>query len=323
MPSESKAAIYASIGANVVIATTKFVVAALSRSSAMLAEGVHSAVDAGDGLLLLLGRSRSRRPPDERHPFGHGKELYFWTLMVAVVFFAVGGGVSVYEGIHHLLAPEPLGDPTWSYVVLGVATVFDGGSFVVAVRQFHEQTGATSVREAWRAMRASKDPSVFSVVCEDSADLLGIAFAFLGVFLGHRRANPYLDGAASIAVGLLLAAVAVFLIAQSKRLLIGEEADDDVVRRVRAAAAEESGVAAAGAPLTMQLGPGSVLVGLRVELDPGLDGRDVAGVIRGVERRVREREPSVRHLFVEATSLWAQKRSDGDAAENGGVPRAT
>lgn len=318
MPGESRIAIYASIAANVVIAATKFTVAALSRSSAMLAEGVHSSVDACDGLLLLLGRSRSRRPPDEDHPFGHGKELYFWTLIVAVVFFGVGGGVSVYEGVLHILHPEPIGDPTWSYVVLGVATLFDGASFGVALRQFHKQTGARTLPEVWRAMRASKDPSLFSVLCEDSADLAGIALAFLGVFLSHRFQVPALDGAASIGVGLVLATVAVFLMAQSRRLLIGEGADEAVRQSVRAVAAADPDVRTVRPPLTMQLGPESVLVGLLVRFDPSLSGDGVARAIRRLEDDIRAREPVVRHLFVEAAALRRDAGGESARAEDAG-----
>src|SRR4051812_7305398 len=234
MAKESAAAIYASIAANVGIATTKFVAAAFTGSSAMTAEGVHSLVDACDGLLLLLGRRRSRRPPTPEHPFGHGRELYFWSLIVAIVFFALGGGLSVYEGIQHILSPEPLKNPAWNYAVLGFAALFDGGSLVVGLRQFREAAGG---RGFWAAIREGKDPSLFSVVLEDIADMAGIALAFLGVFLGHLLNNPYLDGAASVGIGLVMAGVAVVLLVESKGLLIGERADADVVECITAAAA--------------------------------------------------------------------------------------
>ncbi|HEX6630997.1 MAG TPA: cation diffusion facilitator family transporter [Gemmatimonadaceae bacterium] len=300
MPEKSNVAIYASIGANVLIAATKFTAAAFSGSSAMVAEGVHSMVDSCDGALLLLGRHRSRRPPDERHPFGHGKELYFWSLIVALLFFAVGGGMSVYEGILHILHPEPIRDPTWSYVVLGVAALFDGTSFVIAVREMRRIYPGRHLPEI---VREGKDPSVFTVVLEDSADLIGILIAFLGVFLGHRLRNPYIDGAASIGVGLVLAGVAVVLARQSRDLLIGERASDAVIRAVHEAARDEGAVCRVHRPLSMQLGPGDVLLAVDVEFTTKLSGPELASAIDRLERRVRELRPEVRHLYIEARSF--------------------
>lgn len=300
MPEESRVAIYASIGANVIIAATKFIAAAVSGSSALLAEGLHSSVDASDGLLLLLGQHRSRRPADEAHPFGHGRELYFWTLIVAVVFFAVGGGVSVYEGILRLLHPEPPGDPTWSYVVLGVAALFDGTSFTIALRQFRPQAKGMGIVAA---VRASKDPSVFTVLLEDTADLTGIAIAFLGVFLGHRLGNPYLDGVATVGVGLVLAVVAVFLIRESKGLLIGEGARAESVERVRALAARQPGVIGVRRPLTMYFGPNDLLVAMGITFDPALSAAEVADTIERLEREMRKEFPRVTRVYIEAESL--------------------
>jgi cation diffusion facilitator family transporter len=300
VPEKSNVAIYASIGANVLIAATKFTAAAFSGSSAMVAEGVHSMVDSCDGALLLLGRHRSRRPPDERHPFGHGKELYFWSLIVALLFFAVGGGMSVYEGILHILHPEPIRDPTWSYVVLGVAALFDGTSFVIAVREMRRIYPGRHLPEI---VREGKDPSVFTVVLEDSADLIGILIAFLGVFLGHRLRNPYIDGAASIGVGLVLAGVAVVLARQSRDLLIGERASDAVIRAVHEAARDEGAVCRVHRPLSMQLGPGDVLLAVDVEFTTKLSGPELASAIDRLERRVRELRPEVRHLYIEARSF--------------------
>lgn len=309
VPEESRLAIYASIAANLVIAATKFVAAAVSGSSALLAEGLHSTVDSCDGLLLLLGHHRSRRPPDEQHPFGYGKELYFWTLIVAVVFFAVGGGVSVYEGILRLAHPEPLGDPTWSYIVLAVAAVFDGTSFTIAYRQFRPQAKGVGIVAA---MRASKDPSVFTVLVEDTADLTGIVLAFLGIFLGHRLDNPYLDGVATIGIGLVLAAVAVFLIGQSKGLLIGEGAREEALIGVRRIAAGDPAVVAVRRPLTMYFGPNDVLLAMGITFDPSLSAAEVADTIERLERRVRAAYPKVKHMYVEAESLAG--RHDGGAA---------
>src|SRR4051794_25529644 len=197
----SKAAVYAAIAGNLAIAVTKFIAAFVTGSSAMLSEGIHSVVDTGNGLLLLLGIRRSRKPPDPNHPFGHGKELYFWTLIVAILIFAVGGGMSLYEGLVHLRHPSELKDPTWNYLVLAVAAAVEGFAWSVAYRHLRKSGGR---RNLWSAIRASKDPTTFTVLFEDSAALLGLLVAFLGVYLGHRLHNPYLDGAASVVIGVIL-----------------------------------------------------------------------------------------------------------------------
>ena len=292
---ESNFAIYASIAANCAIATTKLIAAALSGSSAMVAEGLHSLVDACDGTLLLVGRRRSRRPPDDRHRFGHGKELYFWTLIVAVIFFAVGGGVSIYEGIRRLLNPEPLRDPTLSYIVLAIATVFDGTSLIIALRTLRREEPNRRLIEV---IRSGKDPASFTVVLEDIADLTGLALAFVGVWLGHRLTNPYIDGAASIGIGLVLATVALILVTESRKLLIGERASDDVLQAVRDAVRDDGVMEFATCPLTMQLGPNEVLLGVTARFAPHLNADDVAEQIRQFEERVRSARPEVRYISV-------------------------
>jgi cation diffusion facilitator family transporter len=293
----AKVAIYASIVANLAIAATKFTAAAFTGSSAMVAEGLHSLVDSCDGTLILVGQRRSRRMPDRTHPFGHGQELYFWTLIVAILFFALGGGMSVYEGIQHILHPEPLRDPAWSYAVLGVAALIDGTSFTIAYRSFRRRMRG---RGFWETVRASKDPSLFTIVLEDSADLIGLALAFLGIFLGHRLGTPYLDGAASIAIGLLLAGVAVVLIGQSRELLIGESADPVVVAAIEEAAAAEPGVVAVRGIRTLHFGPHEMLVAVCAEFASHLTAEDVARVVDGMGRRVRRAVPDVvTHVYVE------------------------
>jgi cation diffusion facilitator family transporter len=300
----SNVAIYASIVANVVIAATKLIAASMTASSAMVAEGVHSLVDASDGTLLLIGRRRSMRPPDASHPFGHGKELYFWTLIVAVVFFAVGGGMSVYEGIMHLLHPEPMRDPTVNYVVLGISAVIDGSSFIIALRTLRREAPGQSI---WHVVTHGKDPSLFTVVLEDLADLTGLTLAFLGVWLGHRLTNPYLDGVASILIGLLLAGVALVLVSQSRSLLVGSRASDDVMQAVKAAAAVDPNIEFAADPLTMQLGPNEVLLAVRLRFAPHLSRAEIGAAIRAFEDRVRAARPDVRYISVEPVP--AQKPS--------------
>lgn len=300
MADESRGAIIASIVANVAIAATKFTAAAFTGSSAMAAEGVHSLVDSADGTLLLVGQHRSRKPADASHPAGYSRELYFWSLMVAVLFFAIGGGVSVLQGVLRVLHPEPLGDPKWNYVVLAAAALFDGGSFVIGLRQFRRQADGRGLLEA---LRRSKDPSLTTVLLEDTADLTGILLAFLGIWLGHRLGLPWMDGAASIAVGLVMAAVALVLIAQTRSLLVGEGADSEVLAAIRRIVAEEPAIVATEYPLTVHLGPHDVFVALAAQFADGLSAEEVAGVVVRVERRIREAAPDVRRIFIEAASL--------------------
>jgi cation diffusion facilitator family transporter len=306
MAEGSKLAIYASIVANVLIAATKFTAAAFTGSSAMIAEGVHSLVDCADGTLLLLGHARSRRPPDERHPFGYGQELYFWTLIVAILFFALGGGMSAYEGITHILHPEPLRDPHWNYAVLGIAALIDGTSFTIAMREFRRTMNG---RGFWETVRASKDPSIFTVVLEDSADLAGLSLAFLGIYFSHRLGAPYLDGIASIGIGLVMATVAVILIVESKALLIGEGADPAVVACISEAAASDEALRGVWRPHTVHMGPREVLVTLGVELRPDLSADDVARAIGRLDARVREAVPDVKHVYNDAQSLCVRPSS--------------
>ena len=301
----SKTVIIAAISANVAIAATKFVAAAFTGSSAMLSEGIHSLVDTGDGLLLLLGMHLSQRPAEPEHPFGHGKELYFWTLIVAIVIFAVGGGMSIYEGMARLRHPVPLENAVWNYLVLGLATVFEGYSWCVSFREFQkEQRG----REVWRAIHASKDPTTFTVLLEDSAALLGLSVAFVGVYAGHALQNPYLDGLASLVIGLILAAVAVLLAYESKGLLVGESADAQAVASIRALAAADPAVEWVATPLTMHLGPHEVLLNLEVTFRPELSAAEVAAAVDRLETAIRHRHPDVQRIFIEAEAVAVRSR---------------
>ena len=218
--------------ANAAIAASKFVAAGISGSAAMLSEAIHSSVDTGNGILLLVGQKRSKRPADAQHPFGHGKELYFWSMLVAVMIFGVGGGISIAEGIHRFRSPEELGDPKWNYVVLAIALAFDGGSFVIGFKELWKEKAPHHGVVA--ALRESKDLSVVSVVLEDTAALLGLLFAFVGVVVSHAMDEPRIDAAASIAIGFLLAAIALVLLFESRKSLIGERADKDLTDGIRA-----------------------------------------------------------------------------------------
>jgi len=299
---ESRIAIYGAIGANIAIAITKFAVAGITGSSAMLSEGIHSSVDTFNGVLLLVGLRLSKRPPSVEHPFGHGKEVYFWSLIVAVLIFGLGGGVSFYEGIEHIRHPEPLGDPTWNYVVLAAAAVFEGTSFLIALRQFRAQAGGTPF---WQALDRSKDPTTYTVLAEDSAALAGLAVAALGIYLGHRFDMPVFDGAASMVIGLLLAGVALLLIAQSRGLLIGEGVRPETARAIRELAMAQPSVEEVGRVLSMYIGPDQVLAIVDVNFKDDTDTGEAAEAIAAIERQVRARFPMIKRLFIEASEAPA------------------
>ncbi|MFT3916862.1 MAG: cation diffusion facilitator family transporter [Anaeromyxobacteraceae bacterium] len=294
------ASVVAAIASNAAIAAAKFTVAALTGSSAMLSEGIHSLVDTGDGLLLFVGMRRSRRPADAAHPFGHGKELYFWTTVVALLIFAVGGGMSVYEGIHHLLAPHPADHALATYGVLGFALVFEGASFTVALREFLQAKGDRGV---WDEIRRTKDPLVFVVLLEDTAALLGIAFAAIGTFLAHATGEPAFDGAASIAIGLLLMAVALVLARESRGLLVGEAANPATLEDVRAIASADPAVAEVGRALTVHFGPDTVVLNVELQFKTGLGTSQLAGSIARIERALQLRHPDLKYIFVEGRLL--------------------
>jgi cation diffusion facilitator family transporter len=296
---ESRAAIYGALGANVAIAATKFAVAAITGSSAMLSEGIHSLVDSGNSVLLLIGVRRSQQPASPTHPFGHGKELYFWSLIVAVLIFGVGGGFSVYEGIQHVRHPNPLEDAHWNYIVLAAAAVFESISFAIAWRQFSRERGDTPF---WQALHGSKDPATYTVLAEDGAALVGLGFAALGVFFSHQLDMPRLDGAASIAIGLLLAGVAVLLVRESRGLLIGEGIRPETARGIQAIAQAERGVQQVGPILSMYVGPEDVLVTFDLTFKGDIPAEEVAGAIRRIEHEIRANYPKVRRIFLEPRS---------------------
>jgi cation diffusion facilitator family transporter len=307
--SSSSVAVYGAMGANLAIAITKFIAAIATGSSAMLSEGIHSVVDTGNEGLLLLGLRKSRKPADPKHPFGHGKELYFWSLIVAVLLFGAGGGMSFYEGITHLAHPSDLTNPKWNYIVLALSFVFEGASWIVALRQFLPRVGNESF---WRAIRESKDPSVVTVLLEDSAALGGLFLAFLGVYLSHSLHNPIFDGGASILIGLILMGVAVFLAYESMGLLIGETADREVLKDIERAAESAPEVEAVGDPLTMHMGPRDVLLNLSVQFKEGLSSGEIAAAIDRLERQIRERHPEFRRI-----SIQAEKPGSGSESERG------
>ena len=281
--------------ANLGIAVAKFVAAALTGSSAMLSEGIHSVVDTGNQGLLLLGIRRSRRPADADHPFGHGKELYFWSLVVAIVLFGVGGGLALYEGIIHVLAPEPIEDYFVSYVVLIVAFLLESASWTVAVRELRRETHGRSMV---RTIRYSKDPSLVTVLFEDSAALLGLIAAFAGIWLAESTGDPRFDGVGSLVIGFVLAVVAVVLAYESRGLLIGERAEPELVDEIRRLVEADPGVAGVEEVRTMHVGPRTVLVTLRAVFR-GTAAADVDAAIGRVRVSLEALDPGLLDVTIE------------------------
>ncbi len=296
MAAESKQAVVAAIIGNAIVAVIKFVAGVMTGSSAMISEGIHSVVDTGNGGLLFHGLRRGARAPDAAHPFGHGMEVYFWSLIVAVSIFGVGGGMSMYEGITHIRHPSPLESASIAYIVLGLAAVFESMSFSVAWRTFRKQRGS---RSTLTAIHRGKDPSLFTVLFEDTAALLGLLVAFLGVFLSHQLRQPVLDGAASVVIGLILVCAAGWLAYESKSLLVGEAADPALVQAVRDIALADPVVVGLGEVLTMHMGPDEVLLNIEIQFTPGLPAEDIHGAIHRIEEHISKPFPQVNRVFVE------------------------
>jgi cation diffusion facilitator family transporter len=301
--SASKTAIVAAICGNVAVALTKFVAAAFSGSSAMLSEGIHSLVDTGNGGLLLFGLRRSRKRPDLTHPFGHGKELYFWTLIVSIMIFGLGGGMSFYEGVTHLVRPQPLGDPFWNYLVLGFAFIFDGSSWLFGWRAFRMVRGRR--RGVISAIHNSKDPSSFIVVFEDSGALIGLVIAFCGLFFAHQLNIPSLDGVASVIIGLVLALMSFFLAYESKGLLIGEGVDNETLGRIRALIEADTGVEHVSRLLTMYFGPHEVLLTIEVKFRDELSAAGVRAAVARLQKSVRTECPDITRIYFASESVAA------------------
>ena len=292
---ESNRTLIIALGANVGIAVAKFVAAAITGSSAMLTEGVHSLVDSANQLLLMWGRRAARRPADHRHPFGHGRELYFWSFVVAVLVFALGAGVSVYEGVIHILEPEPAVSPLVAYGVLLISFLLEGGSTVAAFREFRAAKGALGWFEA---VRESKDPPTFIVLLENGAAMAGIGAAAIGLALSQLTGNPFFDGAASIVIGLILGATAWLLAVESKALLIGEAADPALVEGIRAAAGAQPGIVGVGEVRTVHSAPDQITVAMSADFDDGISAGDVERIVAAIEREVAVRWPAVKRLYI-------------------------
>jgi len=296
MASGSKKVIYAALAGNSLISITKFAAAAMTGSSAMLSEGIHSVVDTGNQVLLLYGLRAAKKPPDKDFPFGHGKELYFWSFIVAILIFAVGAGVSIYEGVRHVMHPAPVGNPLVNYIVLGAAMVFEGGAWFYAWREFSAYKG----RKGYiRAVHEGKDPTMFVVLFEDSAAMAGLIVAFLGVFLTETTGILFFDGAASILIGFILAGTAIWLAYETKSLLIGESANPEVVEAIRAIATDTPEIHHVNEVLTMHMGPDFILVNISVEFEDSAHADAIERAVRELESRLKEKIPRAKRIFIE------------------------
>ncbi len=296
----SKLAVYAALVGNLAIAVTKFSAAAFTGSSAMLSEAIHSLVDTGNQALLLYGMYRAGLPADARHPFGYGKELYFWSFVVAILIFGLGAGFSIYEGVHGIMQPTPVENVMISYVVLGLSLVFEGFASFLALRQFLRQKGEMGFFEA---VRRGKDPALFTVLFEDSAAILGLMIAMGGIFLGDQLGLPWMDGAAAVAIGLVLAGVALFLAYECKALLIGEAAEPEVVEGCRALLNGDRRVVRVADVRTMHLGPQEILLAADLDFADGLTSEQVEAATGELEIKLRENFLEVRRIYLETRAL--------------------
>ena len=298
-PTTSTRTLVVALLANLGIAVSKFVAAMITGSSAMLTEGVHSVVDCTNQLLLMWGRRASKRPPDKLHPFGYGRELYFWSFVVAVMVFALGAGVSIYEGILHIRNPEPAVSPYIAYAVLLIAFLLEGWSTVEAYRDFNRARGELSW---WQAFRRSKDPPAFIVLLENGAAMAGIIAAAIGLGLSQGTGDPFFDGAASVVIGLILAVTSCLLAYESKALLIGEAADPELVAALHDMVAQKKGVTAVGQVLTVHAAPDQITAMLSVDFDDDITARDVEAIVWGIEVEAAKRFPMVRRLYLRPRS---------------------
>ena len=287
--------LFGALAANLGIAVAKFIAAAITGSSSMLTEGVHSVVDSGNQVLLLYGQRRARRPADAAHPFGYGRELYFWAFVVAILIFAIGAGVSIYEGYLHVVEPEPLVDPLVNYIVLGIATLMEGASWTIAMREFNQTRGDMGW---WQAIHESKDPAGFMVLFEDSAALVGLVVAAIGVWCSHHFNDPRLDGGASIVIGALLAAVAVLLAREAKGLRIGERADPAVIARARAIVAAHPGISAVNHVRTVHTAPDIVFAAISADFDDHLSMGAAEALIEAIETDLRTALPQLKSIYI-------------------------
>ena len=297
MAGSSKKVIYAALAGNALIAITKFIAAAMTGSSAMFSEGIHSLVDTGNQVLLLFGLKQAKKPADSRFPFGHGKEIYFWSFVVAILIFAVGSGVSIYEGIIHIRHPSTIENPMIIYGVLGLAMLFEGAAWFFALNEFTKAKGKWGYIEA---VQRGKDPTIFVVLFEDSAALLGLIVAFAGVLLSQTTGIAEFDGIASVIIGLILGGTAIWLAYETKSLLIGESANEHVVKGIREILLDCNEVNHVNEILTMHMGPDFILVNISIDFKDEIQATDLEVTIARMDQNIKTAYPNVKRVFVEA-----------------------
>ncbi|NNE23722.1 MAG: cation transporter [Rhizobiales bacterium] len=295
----SKKVIYAALVGNALIAVTKFAASAYTGSSAMLSEAIHSVVDTSNQVLLLYGLRQARRPADSSHPFGYGRELYFWAFVVALIIFSVGSGVSLYEGINKVLHPHEVSNPHINYIVLGVSMLFEAFPLTIAFKEFNKRRGDTPMIAA---IRQSKDPALFTVLFEDIAAMSGLAIAFVGLLLAEHLNLPWMDGAASIGIGILLAGVAILLCYETKALIIGEAASQDVIDGVHTITSSNAAVMVINELRTMHMGPNDILLALSLDVDNDLPAGDIEEAIYNIELAIKAKYPDITQTFIEVQS---------------------
>jgi cation diffusion facilitator family transporter len=287
--------LYGALAANLGIGVAKFVAAGLTGSSSMLTEGFHSVVDSGNQVLLLYGQKKAKRPADEAHPFGYGRELYFWAFVVAILIFAIGAGVSIFEGWRHIQEPEPLTSPTINYVVLAISFALEGSSWTIAVREFAKAKGDMGW---WDAIHRSKDPAGFIVLFEDSAALAGLVIAGIGIWASHAFNEPRIDGAASIAIGVILALVAVLLARESKGLLIGERADPAIIATIRRIVAAHPAIISVNHVRTIHTAPDSIFAAISADFDDAVTMGNGETMIEAMEDELRAAVPTLSSIYI-------------------------
>jgi len=297
MASGSRTVIIAALIGNSLISITKFAAASITGSSAMMSEGIHSLVDTGNQVLLLYGLKRAAKPADADFPFGYGKEIYFWSFIVAILIFALGGGISIYEGIQHVQHPEPISNPMVNYVVLSLALIFEGAAWFFAFREFSRVKGRWGYLEA---IQRAKDPSIFVVLFEDSAAMLGLIVAFVGVLLTQITGILIFDGIASVIIGLILVGTSIWLAYETKGLLIGESANQSVIRGIRDVLQAKSNIDYVNEVLTMHMGPDFILANISVDFADAISARDVEADIAAIDRSIKQKYPQIKRVFIEA-----------------------
>ncbi|WP_420149511.1 cation diffusion facilitator family transporter [Spirosoma sp.] len=298
--------IYSALIANLLIAITKFTAGGFTNSSSMISEGVHSVVDTVNQLLLLYGLKRSKKPADIKRPFGYGRELYFWSFIVSILIFGLGGGISIYTGVLHILDPEPLTDPTWNYVVLGLSILFEGSSLIIAIKEFNAVRGKDSF---WEAIIKSKDPSSFVVLFEDSAAVMGLAIVAVFMVVEHQYNLPVLDGVASVLVGLLLVFASFILARESHSLLMGEGISDETRKRIKRLAENDLAVDKVLSILSTYQAPEEVLLMLIIAFRPDLETDDITEAIDRIRESVKREFRLVRFVIIQPDEYEAARQS--------------